>query len=402
MPRDNSPYIVGDFWLDKRRDGASPTIWQIATGTRSVSYRSTRTDDLNKAKGKLYAHVANLQAAGKQKPDAAVAIPLLFLYWREHGQHADSSEQISSSIRQFIGFLAQDTLSSGLDVTVTELDFPLWKRFRDWRMGPHSYAVPWFGKTFEHSSPGVVGESVQRNCDDIGAALNHHVRHGRLPVVPRVPSVPKELRSAPRDLVLSIDQLGAIVGYCRELGDVPTIRWILLMIATNRRPEAALAMNPKVQWIRAHGLLDLHPAGWPITKKHNPVLPVIPEFLPWLTQWEGHPHCPVLSRKKFWRTMRSNLNLPNLTVPKTIRHSIATRLRTLRVPAEQLETLMGHRVLRSVTSVYAKYDPDYLQFAAEALSSVWQEIWLASDRWIAVHLLSTSQRGQKLEVVKRL
>lgn len=30
MPREDSPYIVGDFWLDKRRDGKSPDTWQIA------------------------------------------------------------------------------------------------------------------------------------------------------------------------------------------------------------------------------------------------------------------------------------------------------------------------------------------------------------------------------------
>lgn len=173
------------------------------------------------------------------------------------------------------------------------------------------------------------------------------------------------------------------------------------MIATNMRPDAALAMNPGVQWLEDRDLLDLHPVRWPVTKKHNPVIPVIPEFVPWLSQWKGTPHCPVLSRKKFWRTMRSNLDLPDRTVPKTIRHSIATRLRTLRVPAEQLETLMGHRVLRGTTGVYAKYDPDYLRSATKALSKVWNEVWSASESWIAVHLLTRPKRGQELKVVKQ-
>lgn len=400
MPRDNSPYIVGDFWLDKRRDGASPTIWQVATGTRSVSYRSTRTTDLDQAKGKLYAHVANLQAAGKQKPDAAAAIPLLFLYWREHGQHTTSAEALSGAIRVFIGFLAQDTLSSGLDVTVTELDSPLWRRFRDWRMGPHSYAVPWFGKTFEHSSPGVVGESVQRNCAVIAAALNYHVLQGRLNSVLRVPSVPREHRSKPRDLVLSIDQLGAIVGYCRQLGNLGSIRWILVMIATAMRPNAALAMDPRAQYLEAHDLLNLHPVGWPESKKRNPILPIIPEFKPWLLEWRGNPHTRVTSRKTFWRKMRQALELPENTIPKTIRHSIATHLRTLRVPGEELETLMGHRVLKGVTGVYAKYDPDYLSNATEVLSKLWNKIWEASDSWVAVHMLSNPARGETLKVIK--
>jgi hypothetical protein len=400
MPRDNSPYIVGDFWLDKRRDGASPSIWQIATGTRTVSYRSTRTDDLAKAKSLLHAHVAALQAKGKQDPTVATVIPLLFLYWKEHGMNLKVPETVAGSLRVFIGFLAQDTLSTGINITVTELDKPLWKRFQSWRMKPHSYAVPWFGETFEHTSPGVKGESVQRNCADVASALNYHVGEGRLPFVPKVPTVPKEHRSKPRDLVLSIDQLGAMVGYCRSLGDLGSIRWILLMIATDMRPDAALAMNPRLQHIEAHNLLDLHPAGWPETKKRNPILPLLPEFKPWLLEWKGNPHPVVNSRKTFWRKMRELLDLPKTTVPKTIRHSIATHLRTLRVPREELETLMGHRVFSGTTAVYAKYDPDYLKATTKALSKLWKRIWAASDKWIAVQTLSTPARGAPLQIVK--
>jgi hypothetical protein len=54
MPREDSPHIVGEFWLDKRRDGKSPDKWQIARyddKTRSVIYRSTRTGSLDDAGG---------------------------------------------------------------------------------------------------------------------------------------------------------------------------------------------------------------------------------------------------------------------------------------------------------------------------------------------------------------
>jgi hypothetical protein len=49
------PLIVGDYWLDKRRDGLSPDIWQVASyaaKSRSVVYRSTkqRTVDLERRK----------------------------------------------------------------------------------------------------------------------------------------------------------------------------------------------------------------------------------------------------------------------------------------------------------------------------------------------------------------
>ena len=61
MSRENSPLIVGDYWLDKRRDGKSPDIWQVATyapKSRSVVYRSTKQRDLELAKGVLHSFEA--------------------------------------------------------------------------------------------------------------------------------------------------------------------------------------------------------------------------------------------------------------------------------------------------------------------------------------------------------
>jgi hypothetical protein len=346
----------------------------------------------------IHAFVDVQRAKDTQRPEDAAVVPLLFLYWKEHGAAVDSAGQIASSIRQFIGFLAQDPASPGLDITVSQLDIPLWTRFRLWRMGPHTYEVPWFGKTHRHTSTGVVGESVQRNLDDIRAAIYHHQKNGRLAIVPKIPSVPDQFRSRPRELVLSTKQLGAVVGYCHW--DIKLLRWVLLMIATDMRPEAALAMQPQLQYRPELGLLDLHPPSWPRTKKVNPVVPVIPQFKPWLEAWATNPHAPVGSRKTAWRSLRTALGLPAEAVPKTIRHSVATRLRTLQVPAEQLETLMGHRVYRGSTGVYAKYDPAYLATATAALSIVWEEVWSEARDWIAVHLLSTPIRGHTKKVLK--
>ena len=46
MSRENSPFEFNGYWLDKRRDGKSPDIWQVASyakGSRSLIYRSTRS-----------------------------------------------------------------------------------------------------------------------------------------------------------------------------------------------------------------------------------------------------------------------------------------------------------------------------------------------------------------------
>ncbi len=385
MGRETSPYIVGDHWLDKRRDNRSPDIWQIATydaRTRSISYRSTRCKGLDDAKAVIHAHVEGERARGIQKPEEAKVLPLLILYWDEHGRNVISPDQIASSLRCFIGFLMQDEV--GADLTVAELTPQLFERFRRWRMGPHDYDVPWGGRDFRHTSKGVRGESVQRNLDDVRSALNHHERNGRLPYAPRVNALAQQYRSPPRDRVLTIEELGAIVGFARE--DIGTLRWILLMLATGVRPEAGLKFDPKLQWDRELQLLDLHPPSWARTKKHNPVVPAIGALVPLLEQWVKDAPASVESRKRAWRTLRRALGLGAEVMPKTIRHTLATRLRTMRVPSDEIETLLGHRVLKKTTAVYAKYDPDYLTNARVSLATVFDQVMTEADRWDAGHL----------------
>lgn len=398
MSREDSPYIYGDFWLDKRRDGKAADTWQITwyePGTRQVRYRSTRQSDLALAKAVIHAHEETIRAKGPQDPQDAKVIPLLFNYWEERGRHADSASQIASSLRQFIGFLMQDEATA--DVTVMGLNSLLFERFRIWRMAPHSYDVPWAGKDYRHSSSGVSGEAVQRNLDDIRAALNHNTK-GRLPFVPKVPSLAKAYRSEPRDLVLTTEQMGAILAY--SAFNMETLRWVALMLGTAMRPEAALAFDPARQYFPDHGTLDLHPPAWPRTKKHNPVVPMLPELRPILEDWKARPHIPVASRKTFWRQMRSQLGLPAKTVPKTIRHTIATRLLALKVSFEDVETLLGHRSMKKVTRGYAKYDASHLARIMPALSTIWAETWEEAYRWLAVHSLSTAKRGRKLTLLK--
>src|SRR3546814_20731381 len=88
-------------------------------------------------------------------------------------------------MRAFIGFLMQD--EAGLAVTVSGMTPNLIKRFIAWRSGAHSYAVPWKDKHYNHTSKGIKGESIQRNIEDIRAALNHAANNDRIPYVPKIP-----------------------------------------------------------------------------------------------------------------------------------------------------------------------------------------------------------------------
>ena len=329
---------VTSFWLDKRRDGKSAAISQIAWYERgTVLYRSTRQRDLEAAKAELRAHDQAIRSKGKQDGSQAVVFALLKLYWQEHGRRVVSPAQIESSIRVFTGFMIQDEI--GADATVDRLTPAVFERFRVWRMQPHEWEVPWYGKRYATSSPGVKGETVQPNLNDIRAALMHHQRNGRI-TAPFVPSVPAQFRSPPRDRVLSLKELGSIVGYARHFPDL--YRWIALMLATAARPEAGLAFDPSVQ--RQGAALDLHPRGWAVTKKVNPVVPLIADFEPLLDDW---PVSTVSSRKRAWRTMRRALGLSDDVYPKTPRHTMATMLLDdAKVDPIHIEAMFGHRIIR--------------------------------------------------------
>lgn len=406
MARKTSPYVVGDHWLDRRRDGRAEHIWQIAGYTanrRSIVYKSTGTGDLEAAKAVIHAFVQAERAKGPQTSEDAEVLPQLFLYWREHGCNARNPDTIAGSLRAFIGFLLQDEV--GVRVRFGGLTRSVFRRFKEWRKLPHSFTVDWFGKEITTNSKGVKGESVQRNFDDIRAALRHAVDRERVPSAPRVPSVPKAERSPPRDVRMSLETLGSLIGYASQVArfnsapDVGLGRWLWLMIGTACRPDAALAFLPEVQWDGF--LVDLHPPDWPRTKKHNPVVPAPPLLARMLDAWKSDrtwqpdPAKPPRSRKTSFRTMRRVLRLPPEIVPKTIRHTIATELRRRGVSGAQLSMLLGHRPvdMERTTEGYAKFDPEYLREVLAPLQRILLEVDAHARRWSESNTVVRRGRG---------
>jgi hypothetical protein len=415
VSRETSPYIVGDYWLDKRRDGASPDVWQATTykrGSRQVVYRSTGHREIEDAKGWLHSYVDRERATQPQPVEEARIVPALFTYWREHGAKAERPDSIACSLRHFLGFLAQD--DAGVGVTFSEADRALFSRFIAWRMAPHEYEVPWQGKTFKHASVGVKGETVHSDLARVSAALNHQVEFGRVPMAPRVAKVDKRQRSTPREYLYTIDQLGAIFAVAvmsmaptakHPNGDpdaVGMFRWLALQLATACRPVAALAFDPRKQLDGMVRLIDLHPHGKVRTRKRNPVVPAIDEIRPMLAKWVVDGASPVKSRKRAWRTIRRVLNLPPEAEAKTIRYTVATELRRMgTVPAIQIESLLGHEAMKGVTARYAKYDPNHMAEAKATLSMVFQRVARSALDFCAVHSLSKSGNAATILVDRK-
>jgi site-specific recombinase XerD len=65
--------------------------------------------------------------------------------------------------------------------------------------------------------------------------------------------------------------------------------------------------------------------------------------------------------------MRARADLPGDTVPKVIRHTMATHLRASGVPEAEIQGFLGHKAYSGKTEVYARYRPDYLGQAVTAI-----------------------------------
>lgn len=391
-------YQVGPFWLDKRADGRSP-YWQICwydERARTTRGLSTGCESLEEAKDAIHAHAEEERSKGYQQTEEALILSQLRLYWLEHGSRRINSSIIRSSLRIFTGFLMQDKI--GPAAKVADLTPAVMQRFIRWRSGPHSYDVEWTGERHAAESPGVGGETIQRNLADLKAALNHAVRNQRIAYAPAISNVALEMRSPPRDVTLSTTQLGAIVAYTAY--DLPMLRWVLGMLATGCRPDAVLRWNVAEQWKHRSATFDTHPHGAPRTRKRNASVPVIDEFRPWLEAWADYPHQPVRSRKTAWRKIRAALGLQANIVPKVIRHTVATELRARGVPQSDVEGLLGHQMSNRVTAVYAKYDPNRLAAAKQALSALWQEVCAEANKWFADHYRTTTAKGEAIVVAK--
>lgn len=392
MSRETSPYIISECWLDKRRDGKAPKVWQIARAVnRSVVYRSTHCRNLDEAKAALDAHVERQKALERQEPQLAQVIPMLMTYWQEHGRKRVNHDQTARSLRTFIGFLSQDPV--GARAVITDLTPSLFERFREWRMGPHGLTVPWSGESRQYGSDGVSGATVQRNVNDVRAAVKHAEANLRISAAPKIRDVPQEYQSPLRERILTTNELARIAWYCSHNPDL--FRFVALQLGTAIRPMAAHKFDPRRQYDDRTGLINQQPEHLPQTKKRNAVIPAIRPIRPVLRSWAEDEAQPVASRKTAWRVMRRALCLSADVYPKTIRHTVATLLYLDdSVPERQIVEILGHEgKLARTTRIYAKYDPTRMKAAVGGLERIWLRVSREARRYSADHLLTTTGQG---------
>ncbi|MBY8333164.1 tyrosine-type recombinase/integrase [Qipengyuania pacifica] len=400
MPRENSPYIRDPYWLDKRRDGRSK-FWQIARyegGT--VLYRSTRKLDEDAARAAMDAYIDAQKSLSPQKPDEAPVVSMLVNYWKEKGCKSINSDQTSRSLRTFAAFLAQDM--AGAHAVVVDMGPALFERFREWRIGPHDFKLAWFGEQYDYSSGGVSGATVQRNINDVRAAVHHAEANLRIPLAPRIRDLDQRYLSVPRERVLTIQEMGKIAWFASH--NPALFRFAALQLATGVRPMAAMAFDPVTQYDDRRGLIDLQPGASPQTRKRNSIIPAIRPIRPILRAWAKDGADEVKSRKTAWRNMRRALGLSDDVFPKTIRHTVATMLyEDESVPEREIVEMLGHEgKLARTTRIYAKYNPTRLRAVTRALATIWLQVSKEARSFGSDHSLATGLSGGKLKVVQKV
>ena len=186
----------------------------------------------------------------------------------------------------------------------------------------------------------------------------------------------------PRERVMEVAEVAAMW----DAAELDHLRmFILLLLGTAARPAAVLELT-RERCDLGRGLIDLNPEGRAQTKKRRPVVPM-PDFLrPWIMQAPPGPLVRfrgkgVAKVNASWRDARKAAGLDAEVVPYTIRHTIATVLRTRGVPELELAGLLGHAMPNfRTTGRYAKYAPTHLSAARAAIDEFATEIGRAATR----------------------
>lgn len=210
-----------------------------------------------------------------------------------------------------------------------------------------------------------------RELGVLKAAMHFAWKHGKIPFVPYVLSLPSP---RPRQRFLTVTEVHRLLAECHA----PHLRlYVLIALHTLQRPSAIRDLQIG-QIDFASNRIDFLPPDRKQTRKGRPVVPITVTLRPHLESAVRESKTGYLVEYRGVR-LRGNLrksfskacaraNLPGVT-PYTLRHTGATLLAAAGVPMRQIAGMMGHTTER-MTELYAKHSPEFLAEAVLALDGV--------------------------------
>ncbi len=351
---DERAFQLGPYWLSQRPNSPQWCRTWFDTDTRQTRRASLGTDDLEAAKEALAAWFTLNGRRDREEPRSVVLATVCARYQDKQGQHVRSA-----NIQRRNLTIILEALSPGLTVG----EFTLERQMEVVRkLRGQSYA----------------DGTIKRAMGAVKAAVNFAWKNGELDRPVPFGTLPE---GQPRERVLSVEEIAALW----DATEPPHLQtFLMLLLGTAARPEAILQLT-RFQCDLARGIIDLNPPGRSQTKKRRPVVPM-PDFLvPWieratgpLVHWHGK---PIQKINKTWRTIRDAAGLDADVVPYSIRHTVATELRSRGVPELEIAGMLGHSMPNfRTTGRYAKYAPDYLGKAREALDDLMEEVGRVASR----------------------
>ena len=351
---DERPFELGEYWLSQRPNSPQWCRTYFDAETRQTRRASLGTGDLETAKAALAEWYTLHGRRDREEPRSVVLATVCARYQDKQGQHVRSA-----GIQRRNLTIILEALSPGITVG----EFTLERQMEVVR---------------KLRGQGYADGTIKRAMGAVKAAVNFAWKNGELDRPVPFGTLPE---GQPRERVLSIEELAALW----DATEPPHLQmFVMLLLGTAARPEAILQLT-RFQCDTARGIIDLNPPGRSQTKKRRPVVPM-PDFLvPWietanshLVQWKGK---PIQKINKTWRTIRDDAGLSDDVVPYSIRHTVATELRSRGVPELEIAGMLGHAMPNfRTTGRYAKYAPDYLGKAREALDDLADEVGRLASR----------------------
>ena len=336
-------------WFLWRRDNGRYYACRHDQRRRQVERHALGTDDPDEAEALFHRFAVEREEVRDADPREVTVAQVVDRYWVHHGQHVAGADVQNRALR----YCLEDFGAA----TVSELS-PQRQQMFVQRLRERGLGDPY----------------IKRTLGAAKAALGWAYRRGEITAIPYI--ITGELAdSSPRQRVLDLDELRA---FWRAIDSEPLARWFVLLLGTGARPGALVQLTAhQVDVLRRR--IDLHPPGTTATKKRNPVVPIVPSLLPWISE----PNAPtVLGRqlkalRAAWAATRMATKLGPEVVPYTFRHTLATWMDEQDVPEGQIAKWFGHGKEGTTAHWYVKrrvYRPDYLLSAANATEGLLADV----------------------------
>lgn len=381
MAKRSKQYRLGEFWLAWRTDRQEWAICWNDPVARTRRRKSTGVSDYNgnvapvEAQQALAEHFHRHGQPEAVDPNQRQSVPLVLASWlSKEGSHKARAQQYAYAV----GHLQRWIDGMG-GLTVASITPERVKSYIAMRRGE-----------------GVTGETIQGELAALSRSLKWGAVNGVIPYAPHVPRVEAEMKSGPKEIEYSKEQVAALLEAAASRVDRIHVQlFTVIMLSTHARVEAVLELD--ASQIR-DGLIYFNAPDRKQTIKKRAIVPIVPtlaNILPdsgkVIRQWNAKKDGSITGRDVFSirKAFANCLVDAGITKdgepwgsPNSLRHTIHTQLQRVGVPQAQIDTAAGHATDGGRTGRnYTHLRPEYLKEFCEAVESYWADL----DRLTKVH-----------------